>query len=98
MIVRIDPEDWNRFNVVQLDSDAPDNMVAVREIEDWAAEHGFARTDEYWLRRALKPDGRRIFRGICFRLVPDELAAAEAESKEVEETSKRFGTTVRAAG
>ena len=39
MIIRVDPESWNQSKLVQLDSDALDNMTAVRKMEDWAAEH-----------------------------------------------------------
>ena len=90
MIIRVDPESWNQSKLVQLDSDALDNMTAVREMEDWAAEHGFARTNEYWLRRALTTEGKRVFRGICFRLMPDELAAATSESNEIEQRMRRM--------
>ncbi|HSZ56060.1 MAG TPA: hypothetical protein VK797_10390 [Tepidisphaeraceae bacterium] len=90
MIVRVDPESWDQNKLVQLDSDAPDNKTAIREMEDWAAEHGFARTNEYWLRRALTPNGKRVFRGICFRLMPDEIAAANSEGNEIEQRMKRM--------
>ena len=97
MIVKVDPGEWQASNTVQLDSDAPNNITAVREIEDWAAEHGFARTNEYWLRRALRPDGRTVFRGICFRIMPDESAAAEQESHEVANRMGRLPVTTNAA-
>lgn len=96
MIVKVDPESWQQSKLVQLDSDAPNNMTAIREMEDWASEHGFARTSEYWLRRALTSNGKRIFRGICFRLMPDELAAASAESDDVEQRMKRMPVTAPA--
>lgn len=94
MIIRVDPESWEGSNTVQLDSDAADNEAAMTEIEDWATEHGFSRTDECWLRRALRPDGRQVFRGICFRLMADELAAAGRESGDVEQRMRRMPVTV----
>lgn len=77
-IVAIDPPDWEKANVVQVDSDARDNRDAVLEIEDWAAENGFARTTEYWLRQILKEGGRRVFRGICYRLTEEVMRSNEA--------------------
>ena len=67
-IVKTDPEDWQKASSVQVDSDAPDNAAAILEIEDWAAENGFARVHEYWLRQIHGKDGSRAFRGICYRV------------------------------
>jgi len=53
-IVAIDPVDWENVNAVQIDSDASENEEATTDIENWAAEHGFARTTEYWLRQSSK--------------------------------------------
>ena len=77
-IVAIDPSDWHKSNVVQIDSDASDNKEAIIEIENWAAENDFARTTEYWLRQILKENGRRIFRGICYRLTKEVMRSNEA--------------------
>ncbi len=78
-IVKIDPEKWQEVNAVQVDSDAVDNAKAVREIEDWAAQHGFARTTEYWLRRIHRQGGAPVFRGMCYRLTQEEHSSANVE-------------------
>jgi len=74
-IVRVDPSDYQNANTVQVDSDAADNARAINEIGDWAAEHGFVRTNEYWLRQVPR-DGKPIFRGICYRFSEEEREAA----------------------
>ena len=74
-IIGVDPSDYAKASTIQVDSDAPDNRSAIREIEDWAAERGFLRTNEYYLRQAIR-DGKRIFRGICYRYTEEEREAA----------------------
>ena len=76
-IVKVDPEDWVTSNTVQLDSDAPSNREAILEIDEWAAEHGFARVNEHWLRRILR-GGRQFFRGVCYRLTEEEQQSSSA--------------------
>jgi len=74
-IVGVDPTEYQNANTVQVDSDAADNARAINEIGDWAAEHGFVRTNEYWLRQAIR-GGKRIYRGICYRFSEEERASA----------------------
>lgn len=66
-----DPKDWTASNIVQVDSDAKDNQAAIDDIESWAADNGFARVNENWLRQIFR-DGQRYFRGVCYRLTPEE--------------------------
>jgi hypothetical protein len=82
-IVRINPPDWEKHDVVQIDVEAADNREAVFKIEEWAAQNGFARVNEYWLRPILS-NGKRVFRGICYRLTPEEIQSAQAISDEVD--------------
>lgn len=82
-IVAWDPVKLEEANTVQVDSDAADNRTALLEIEDWAAQHGFVRTDEYTLRQLLR-DGKRMFRGTCYRMSPEEIAAASATNSMME--------------
>jgi hypothetical protein len=89
MIVKVDPPDAEHANIVQVDSDARDNMAAMREIEDWAEERGFVRTNEYWLRRVLV-NGKTRFRGICYRLVDEELASARQDLDEIAKRRERM--------
>lgn len=81
-IAGIDPSNWENANVVQIDSDAADNQQAVDEIEDWAADHRFARVNEYWLRPIVRQDGRRVFRGVCYRLTQEEVHSSEISCEE----------------
>ena len=80
-IVAIDPADWKNTNVVQIDSDAVDNKVAIMEIESWAWDRQFARTNEYWLRQIVRDDTQRVFRGICYRLTREVRNSRSAESE-----------------
>ena len=79
-IVNVNPAGWEKpaseIDVVQVDSDARDNAAAVLDIERWAGEHGFARVNEYWLRPIHKGDGRRVWRGACYRLTEEEVRSS----------------------
>ena len=79
-VVGTDPKNWRRTNTVQVFSDAPDNPTAVAEIEQWAAERGFARSSEYWLGRARTEHGD-VFRGLCFRITDQEIQRARERSE-----------------
>lgn len=91
-IVGIDPADWEKANVVQVDSDAPNNKEAIIDIENWAADKDFVRTTEYWLQRILKKDGRKVFRGICYRLTEEVVRSNEAACKESAEILRKMPT------
>lgn len=84
-IAFINPSEWNDAASVVVDSTAASNMAAIHEIDDWAADHGFERVNEYWLRQRKSGDGRRVFRGVCIRLSSDELSAREQENLRVME-------------
>lgn len=74
-IVKTDPSETGSTNVVQLDSDAESNREAIHEIEEWASQNGFARVNEAWLRQ-VRRNGKRYFRGICYRLTEEEVAGS----------------------
>jgi hypothetical protein len=93
-IQRVDPADWRNASTVQVESDAAHNLEALHEIEQWARDNGFARTTEYWLRQAVTPDGKRVFRGVCFRLDTEERRAAENIDRSVEERMSRMPVTL----
>lgn len=76
MITRIDPPKFGNVSTVQVESDAGNPWLAIDEIETWAAENGFVRTSEYHPRQVLV-DGRRRFRGICYRISEEERSAVE---------------------
>ncbi len=94
MIVKVDPEDWQHANVIQVDSDAHDNVKARLEIEDWAFDRGFVRTNEFHLRAAITDENARVFRGICYRLAPDENRAIQESQRRTEERMARMPVTV----
>ncbi len=52
MIVRSNPViDLDHAEMAWFESDAATNDQAIREIDSEAANHGLARTHEYWLQR-----------------------------------------------
>jgi hypothetical protein len=77
-IQKVDPAHGRSASTVQVDSDAADNLEAKKEIDLWVRDNGFARTTEYWLRQAITDEGKRVFRGVCFRVGPEERRAADA--------------------
>jgi hypothetical protein len=84
MIEVYEPSDWRDAESIQVDSDAPDNMSAILEIDDWAAANDFVRESSYWLRPIhRKRDGKRVFRVVLFRLSPEELETRQAENDRV---------------
>jgi len=92
-IQKVDPADWRNASTVQVDSDAADNLEALKEIGRWAWENGFAPTTEYWLRQAITNEGKRLFRGICFRISPEERRATDEMNRQVEERLSRMPVT-----
>lgn len=80
----IDPEQFATAPAVIVDSDATTNVEAIREIDAWAATHGFARTTEYWLRVVVVENQRR-FRGTCYRLTAEDARGVEQRLQEIEE-------------
>lgn len=88
-IRKTDPEPIGAANAVQVDSDATTNELAIRDIDAWAAENGFLRTNEYWLRVVIR-DGRRHFRGVCYRMTDDERLAMESYLHEVQDRASRL--------
>ena len=95
-IIYIDPAEWENANVVQIDSDSSNNAEAVIEIENWAHQHGFARTNEYWLRQARR-DGKMRFRGICFRVAEDEQEVLQERQQQIEARAMRIEAALRGA-
>ena len=93
-IVRIDPPEWQNANVLQIDSDAPNNQVAIMEMDQWAYEKGFARTNEYWLRR-IRRNGQTIFRSICYRVEEEERATQREIIQETEARAMHIEAALR---
>jgi hypothetical protein len=92
-IIRSDPENFDLANVVQVDSDAPENIQAIHEIDEWASQHGFARVNDYWLRRIITSSGKRVFRGVCYRITEEEKKSIDAAIREDEATMSSLPVT-----
>lgn len=88
-IKSIEPEQFDKAPAVIVDSDATTNVEAIREIDTWASNHGFARTTEYWLRVVVVENQRR-FRGTCYRLTAEDARGADVRLQEIEERRQRL--------
>ena len=74
MAVRVvRPERWEEADFVEVESDLQENLKALVEVEDWASDHGFMRTNEGYLRRVRRDDGVFVRRAVCYRPAVDEL-------------------------
>ncbi len=72
MIVRRNPEkELDKADQAWFESDANDNVSAIREIDAEASKHGLVRTREYWL-QTFSYEGRVVRRGFCYRPAPSE--------------------------
>lgn len=71
-ITKIDPKEWKKANVVQVDVRAKSNIEAIEALDDWAARHGFARVHQSFLRVVVRADGIPVFRGACYRVTDEE--------------------------
>ena len=80
-ITKIDPKNWKKANIVQIDVDAGDNSEAIEVLEKWAAENGFSRMSEYFLRIVMRADGSRVFRGVCYRITREVKDSCGVRSK-----------------
>jgi hypothetical protein len=92
-IVKFDPKDWQKkkATLVQIDIEAKDNWEAIEALESWASDHGFARANENFLRIIMRPDGSKVFRGICYRLTAEEKTSIKLNFNAVVQRAKRIG-------
>jgi hypothetical protein len=101
-VIIVNPKNWDvpeaGVDVVQVDSDAAENIAAIGDIENWCEQHGFARVNQYWLRTIVRPDGKRVFRGVCYRLTDEERQSAEAANREHERQVMQMPVTPHRAG
>jgi hypothetical protein len=82
-ITKIDPKEWKKANIVQIDVDAKDNWEAIEALESWAGDHGFARVHENFLRLIIRSNGSRVFRGACYKLTKEEKNAVHYETRKI---------------
>ena len=90
----IHPDPWTNAPSVVVESDAPTNAEAVDEIENWAAQNGFARTNEYWL-RPIRRDGRTLLQAVCYRITEEHRAAAADRVERIKQRIASMPTQVR---
>ena len=95
-IEMIDPADWHNANIVQIDVKASSNMEAITELDDWATQNGFARTNDYWLRHIII-NGETYFRGICYRLTPVELESRRKQMRRTQARADKIEAALQAA-
>ena len=55
------PEETSNIDLAMVSSDASDNVCAIRDIDKWARDNGFVRSNEYHLGRRQKADGKMLF-------------------------------------
>ncbi len=79
MVIDTQPDEIDTAPSVVVFSDAPNNFDAIREIDQWARDHGFVRSREYSLNIKQFADGKRLYYGACYRLSQDDKRAAEAD-------------------
>lgn len=89
-IVKIDPNNWTKANVVQVDVDAPNNAEAIEALDSWAVANGFARVRENFLRVIMLSGGDRVFRGACYRVTAEEKNAIKFEMDAIQKRAKDF--------
>jgi hypothetical protein len=96
-ITKIDPKNWKKANIVQIDVDAGDNSEAIEVLEKWAAENGFSRMSEYFLRIVMRADGSRVFRGVCYRITREVKDSARRQVKAAIKRARKIGADLRAS-
>src|SRR2546430_1622567 len=90
-ITKVDPEDFSSVNIVQLDIEAKNNIDALLALENWAADHGFARLHQDQLRIVVGADGKPVFRGACYRMTEEERNGITFEIKSITARARRWG-------
>jgi len=89
-ITKIEPKEWKKAKIVQVDVDAKTNIDAIEALEDWAAKHGFARVRENFLRVIVRADGNPVFRGACYRLTKEEAKSVHYELTAIANRAKKI--------
>lgn len=93
MVVQTQPEETDNAPVVMVSSDASDNISAIREIDQWARDHGFVRSNEYHLGRRQTAEGKMLFFGSCYRLDESFKRAAETDLAQIRDQRQRMPVT-----
>jgi hypothetical protein len=89
-IVKIEPKNWAKSNIVQIDVDAPDNSQAIDALIEWGEHNGFARVRENFLRIIVTPEGKKVFRGACYRITDEEVRSGNAHADEAIQRARQL--------
>ncbi len=93
MIIQTQPEQTNDAALVMVSSDALDNVSAIRDIDQWARDNGFVRSNEYHLGRRQTADGKMLFFSACYRLDENFRRAAETDLERIRANRQRMPVT-----
>ncbi len=93
MIVQTQPEETAEASLVMVSSDALDNVTAIREIDRWARDHGFVRSNEYHLGRRQTADGTMLFSSACYRFDENFHRAAETDLAQIRANRQKMPVT-----
>lgn len=93
MVVQTQPEETNDAPIVMVSSDASDNISAIREIDQWARDHGFVRSNEYHLGRRQTAAGQMLFFCSCYRLDESYKRAADTDLAQIRNQRQKMPVT-----
>ncbi len=93
MIIQTQPEETSDASLVMVSSDAPDNASAIRDIDQWARDNGFVRSNEYHLGRRQTADGKMLFFSPCYRLDENFRRAAETDLARIRDNRQKMPVT-----
>ena len=96
-MVYVNPDPWDNAPAVIVDSDAPTNLQAIREVSEWANLNGFARTTESHLRQIYR-DGRMMYQAVYFRLTEEFRAGVTERLRQLDERLSRMPVHVTTEG
>ena len=94
MVIQTQPEETSDASLVMVSSDAPDNASAIRDIDKWARDNGFVRSNEYHLGRRQMANGRMLFFSPCYRLDEDYRRAADTDLAQIRANRQKMPITV----
>ncbi len=86
-------ENIGKDKVVVAYSDAPNNLQAIFEVDDWARAHGYVRSRESTLNIKQDAQGHRYFYCACYLLDEDDRRAADADLLRIRERRERMPLT-----
>ena len=86
-------ENVGKDKVVVAYSDAPDNIHAIFEIDEWARAHGYIRSRESVLNIKQDTTNHRYFYCACYLLDEDDMRAANTDLMRIRERREQMPIT-----